>query len=140
MINSDNLIKRGDPIVKLMLLWLFLLLSQHHVEPTYNPPEPIRYREVTVDAIVTYYTAKDDSGMTGDGITASGTMATEGRTIAMSQEYPFGTKVIIDGQEYTVEDRGGAIVGTKVDIFVNDKNYAMKQGVKHKKIKIVEVE
>ena len=36
------------------------------------------------------------------GITASGTKATAGRTIATSGQFAFGTKLIINGQEYTV--------------------------------------
>ena len=42
------------------------------------------------------------------GITASGTRATAGRTVAASSQFSFGTKLMINGKEYTVEDRGGA--------------------------------
>jgi 3D (Asp-Asp-Asp) domain-containing protein len=42
-----------------------------------------------------------------NGITASGLMATVGRTVAMSSDIPFGTIIIIDGLgEFVVEDRG----------------------------------
>ena len=54
------------------------------------------------------------------GITASGTQATEGRTIAAPSNFAFGTKLIIDGQVYTVEDRGGAVNGNHIDMFYND--------------------
>ena len=37
------------------------------------------------------------------GITASGTRATAGRTIAASGQFAFGTKLVINGKEYTVE-------------------------------------
>lgn len=54
-----------------------------------------------------------------DGITASGNIATVGRTIAMDKRYPFGTKIYIDGLgTYIVEDRGGAIKKNKIDVFV----------------------
>lgn len=44
---------------------------------------------------------------TADGITASGTTATVGRTIATGREFPFGTILYIDGiGERVVEDRG----------------------------------
>lgn len=69
-----------------------------------------------------YITGYDDCvhccGKT-DGITASGTKATVGRTVAMSSEYAFGTRVYIEGLGYyTVEDRGvGAGV---VDVYCNN--------------------
>lgn len=49
--------------------------------------------------------------------TASGKMPTAGRTIAADKSLPFGTEVIIEGHTYTVEDRGGAIKGNRIDIF-----------------------
>ena len=43
-----------------------------------------------------------------DGITASGTIATVGRTCAAPKNIPFGTKLYIEGiGERVVEDRGG---------------------------------
>ena len=54
-----------------------------------------------------------------DGVTASGNIATVGRTIAMSSDYSFGTKIYIEGLgTYVVEDRGGGIKGNKIDVFV----------------------
>lgn len=52
------------------------------------------------------------------GITASGTQATVGRTIAV-RGYPFGTHIYIDGLgEYIVEDRcGGEGI---IDVFCNN--------------------
>ncbi len=50
------------------------------------------------------------------GITASGTRATAGRTIAAdTSRFPFGTKLKFNGNTYTVEDRGGAIRGNRID-------------------------
>lgn len=52
-----------------------------------------------------------------DGITASGTMATVGRTCAASADLPFGTRLWIEGiGERIVEDRGGAIKGNRIDV------------------------
>lgn len=66
-----------------------------------------------------------------DGITASGTTAIAGRTIAADTSiYPFGTELIINGQAYIVEDRGGAIKGNKIDIFFNDHEEALNFGMK----------
>jgi 3D (Asp-Asp-Asp) domain-containing protein len=52
-----------------------------------------------------------------DGITASGTHVTAGRTIAAPKIFAFGTKIMRNGHVYTVEDRGGAIQGNRIDIY-----------------------
>ena len=70
------------------------------------------------------------------GYTASGTKATAGRTIAASSQYAFGTKLIINGKEYTVEDRGGAITGNKIDIYMNSHAEALAWGVKYLPVQI----
>ena len=60
-----------------------------------------------------------------DGITASGTYATAGWTVACGG-LPFGTLVQINGHTYCIEDRGvGAMA---FDIFVNDHQYALELG------------
>lgn len=52
-----------------------------------------------------------------DGITASGTQATVGRTCAAASGLPFGTRLWIEGLgERIVEDRGGAIKGNRIDV------------------------
>lgn len=64
-----------------------------------------------------------------NGTTASGTKATAGRTVAMSSKYAFGTKVEIKGVgTYTVEDRGGAINGNKIDIYFASHQEALNFG------------
>jgi Uncharacterized protein conserved in bacteria len=89
-------------------------------------------------AEVTAYTPSDDECGKHDGITASGTYATEGRTIAMDNSIPFGTKVLIGDTVYIVEDRGGSIKGNHVDIFMNDKDRAQEFGRRQMQIKILE--
>jgi len=64
-----------------------------------------------------------------DGITATGTQATAGRTIAVDPKViPLGTEVIIDGQSYIAEDTGGAIKGNKIDIFCDSHEEAINRG------------
>ena len=75
--------------------------------------------------------------MDGRGITAMGTMATQGRTVAMSTQYALGTRIIIDGHEYVNEDTGSYIVGNRVDVYVEDKDTAYRLG---RTTKIVKVE
>lgn len=70
------------------------------------------------------------------GYTASGTKATAGRTIAASSQFSFGTKLIINGHEYTVEDRGGAIQGNKIDIYMNSHAEALAWGVKYLPVEV----
>ena len=66
------------------------------------------------------------------GITASGTKATAGRTIAAdTSKLPFGTKVVINGHTYTVEDRGGAIRGNRIDVFFSSHAKALEWGVRY---------
>ena len=65
------------------------------------------------------------------GRTASGTQATAGRTVAASSKFAFGTKLNIGGHIYTVEDRGGAINGNRIDIYVNSHSQALQWGVKY---------
>ena len=39
---------------------------------------------------------------------------------------------------YTVEDRGGAITGNKIDVFFNSHSEALKFGRRNLRIKVVE--
>ena len=64
-----------------------------------------------------------------DGITASGTKATSGRTIAADTTiFPFGTELYINDHKYIVEDKGGAIKGKKLDIFFETHSEALQWG------------
>ena len=68
------------------------------------------------------------TGQWSGGSTASGTTPTAGRTIAMGG-VPFGTKLMINGQIYTVEDRGTAY--GHVDIFCSSHSEALSFGVQY---------
>ena len=71
-------------------------------------------------------------------ITASGSTATAGRTIAAdTSRYPFGTKLMINGQIYTVEDVGGAIKGNHVDIYFNSHDEARAFGKQYGSVYLV---
>lgn len=73
-----------------------------------------------------------------NAITASGTKATEGRTIATDGKFSFGTKLLINGTTYTVEDRGGAIKGNKIDVYFDTHAEALAWGVKYLPVQVVE--
>lgn len=72
-----------------------------------------------------------------NGRTAAGTKATAGRTVAASSQFAFGTQLNIGGHVYTVEDRGGAIKGNKIDIFVNSHAEALQWGVRYMTVNVV---
>ena len=70
-----------------------------------------------------------------DGITSTGTTATEGRTIAVDPRViPYGSAVTIyyeDGtvHTYTAEDCGGAIKENRIDVFFSSHDAARAFGV-----------
>ena len=72
------------------------------------------------------------------GRTASGTSAKAGQTVAASGQFAFGTKLNINGKEYTVEDRGGAIQGNRIDIYMNSHAEALAWGVKYLPVEVVD--
>lgn len=87
--------------------------------------------------LTAYCACKKCCGKT-NGITASGVKAVQGVTVAAdTRVLPFGTKIIIDGHEYTVQDRGGAIKGNKIDIFFDSHQKALEFGVQYKEIFMV---
>ena len=90
----------------------------------------------TVYKITAYCSCSKCCGKT-NGRTASGTTATAGRTVAASSKFAFGTKLNIGGHVYTVEDRGGAINGNKIDIFVNSHAEALQWGVRYLNVSVV---
>lgn len=74
-----------------------------------------------------------------DGITATGTIATQGRTIAADPSVlAYGTVLSINGNTYTVEDCGGAIKGNRIDIFYNSHEEALEFGIQELTAIIVE--
>ncbi len=72
-------------------------------------------------------------GKWSDGITATGTKATAGRTIACDRrEFPMGTVLEIEGVGRRVcEDTGSMIRGLHVDEYVDDHEAALQLGRRH---------
>ncbi|MDO4173371.1 MAG: SH3 domain-containing protein [Eubacteriales bacterium] len=75
----------------------------------------------------------------GDGKTASGRSPRVNHTIAADTSVlPMYSTVYIEGWgTYTVEDRGGAIKGNRIDIFVESNAVANKYGVKYANVYLV---
>ena len=70
--------------------------------------------------------------------TASGAIAKPNYTIAADTSVlPFGTKVRINGHDYEVQDRGGAIKNKRIDVYFADHESARKFGRQKKTIFLV---
>ena len=72
------------------------------------------------------------------GITASGARATANHTIAAPRTFSFGEHVSINGTTYTVEDRGGAIQGNRIDIYMNSHSEALAWGVRYLYVEVLD--
>ncbi|MCM1157305.1 MAG: 3D domain-containing protein [Bacteroidales bacterium] len=80
--------------------------------------------------ITAYCTCRVCCGVySGGNRTASGTVPTTNRTIAVDTNViPFGTRLIINGQVYVAEDRGGDIQGKRIDVFFYTHQEALRWG------------
>lgn len=88
--------------------------------------------------VTAYCSCAKCCGGHASGYTSSGTKATAGRTVAASGQFSYGTKLLINGKEYTVEDRGGAVKGDKIDIYMNSHAEALAWGVKYLPVQVSE--
>jgi len=98
------------------------------------------------EGTVTAYSPYEEStGKSSDDpdfkVTASGTIATQGRTIAMDKRFPFGTLVKIEGfnEVFRVEDRGSKIKGNRIDLYFENVEDAVKFGKQKRKIYIIKL-
>jgi 3D (Asp-Asp-Asp) domain-containing protein len=98
------------------------------------------------EGIVTAYSPYEEStGKSPDDpdfkVTASGTIATQGRTIAMDKKFPFGTLVKIEGfnEVFRVEDRGSKIKGNRIDLYFENVEDAIKFGKQKRKIYVIKL-
>lgn len=94
---------------------------------------------------VTAYTAGEEStdkevGDPGYGMTASGAMVEEDRTIACPQSLDFGTSIYISelDETFVCEDRGSAITSGYLDIYMEDLDEALEFGVQDLDVRIIE--
>ena len=121
-------------------------ISAQAVEPV-EVSEPIIEQEYTtaaaereyieVTATLTAYCPCVKCCGKSDGITASGTQATAGRTVAVDTRLiPYGTEISIDGKTYIAEDCGGKVKGYTIDVFFNSHEEALNFGRQTKTVKI----
>lgn len=99
-------------------------------------PERTSLGEFTITA---YCGCDKCCGKWSDGLTYTGTEATEGRTIAVDPDViPLGSIVEINGVEYVAEDVGGAIKGDRIDLYFNSHEDALEWGVQYSDIFLIE--
>lgn len=105
------------------IIWVYQAPAEE--QPAESVPTLERLN-VTATAYCPCAICCDDSA---DGITATGTVATEGRTIAVDPTViPYGTEVIFGGNTYVAEDCGGAIKGNRIDVYFDSHEDAIQFG------------
>lgn len=105
---------------------------EHVVEE--EPPAPAMH--LYGNCRITFYCAGPCCcGAYASGITASGAHVQANHTVACG-DLPFGTRLMIDGQEYVVEDRG--VGAQQIDIFVNSHQEALDRGLYYTDVWILE--
>lgn len=92
-----------------------------------------------VCTITNYCSCRQCSGIWYGCNTASGVPPTPNHTVAHNY-LPFGTRVLIAGQEYIVEDRGDANMagGDWFDVYVEDHNTAKVRGMRTEEVWIID--
>lgn len=105
-------------------------------EDTVEPDQP-DYEYLGTWTATAYCGCEICCGDYATGYTASGTLATEGRTVACNS-LPFGTQIMIDGNIYTVEDTGYSPYGDAwLDIFYSSHDSALAYGMRSVEVYLV---
>ena len=109
--------------------------SDETAQPEGLPAETTNTRLWGVATITHYCNCSICCGKWAGGGTASGTTPTAGRTVACG-DLPFGTRLLINGHEYVVEDRG--VSGLWVDIYCDSHGEALSRGMYQTEVYIIE--
>lgn len=123
---------------------------EYHIEPPVEvkiPPEPVPEIISLGNFKLTAYCSCSKccgewADKRPDGIVygSIGKELKAGYSIAVDPEViPYGTVVIIDGQEYEAMDCGGAIKGNRIDIYFSDHDEALEFGVQYAEVFLHEV-
>lgn len=84
---------------------------------------------------ITHYCACESCTGRPNATTATGTIPTVGRSVAVyPKQIPYGTTVVVDGHAYVAEDCGGGIKTNCMDIFVGDHALAFQLGVIYREV------
>ncbi|MCO1599862.1 3D domain-containing protein [Desulfosporosinus nitroreducens] len=142
--------KELSKVLRILIIALILALSSAPIQVKQEPshvvaidlkslvPRPVVARKQVSRSsqqierramTITAYT-KDDEGMNGRGITTSGERVRQGLTIAAPERIPFGTEIHIPVLgTFVVSDRGGAIKGNRLDLYMERREDALRFGV-----------
>lgn len=69
-----------------------------------------------------------------DGIGAAGVRIVPGQMLAADKGIPFGTRVLVQGSWWTVQDRGRAVKAGKLDLALPSHREAKAFGVQREKV------
>ena len=141
---ADKATKYGTAIV-LALFALACLFSgcsfkeipetSQMTEPTTETTSQISFLDMGEFKLTAYCACEICCKGSADGITATGTVPVQGRTIAVDQDViPYGSEVMINGKTYIAEDCGGAIIGNRIDIYFDSHEEANEFGVQYGKV------
>ena len=126
-----KIVRKSEDGEKYYYLWNEYLSEEkveESVEDNTQVPQVVPFNKYLGEFKLTAYCPCVKCCGKSDGITASGTKVKQGRTVAM-YGIPFGTKLLINGHVYTVEDRGTPY--GHVDIYFNSHSDALEFGVKY---------
>ena len=100
-------------------------------------PSIVRH-DVRTFRVTAYCPCEKCCGRFADGITASGHVIKPGdRFVAAPKDIPFGTCLTIPGYgKVLVEDRGGAITDSCLDVYFDTHQEALNWGVKILEVKL----
>ena len=118
-------IQPAEPPAKKVEVRRYELASRH-----------LKFRELILE--ITAYTAHDP-GMDGRGITFTGLPVDKGVLAVDPEIIPLGSIVWIPGVGYVVAlDTGGAIKGYRADLYLPDRESALRWGRRTVKVRVVE--
>ena len=101
------------------------VMEEPIAEPT-PEPEPQEVKTLYGPCTITYYcNCTQCCGQWAGGATASGAMPQSGVTVAA--DLPFGTEIEINGERYTVQDRG--VSGMWIDVYCSSHDEALARGM-----------
>ena len=85
--------------------------------------------------VTAYCACRKCCGDQADGITATGKRVRPGMIAADWRRLPPGTRVrlsCLPGRTFVVEDKGGAIKGRRIDVYIPSHRDALKFGIRRK--------
>jgi len=114
------------------------------VEPQVGTPRQIKENTISqgkVYRVTAYCPCEKCCGKFADGITASGHKIQPGdKFAAAGPDIPFGTMLIIPGynnnEPVPTLDRGGAIIGQRIDVFFDTHDEALEWGARYLPVQV----